>query len=164
MDRDAERSAVYAAELAAFDGTDLEVVQLFDAISAMAIEVIGGEWWAGGVVDVRPARSDARSSSTRCGSDQTDANTIRLASPQMTVATVAHELAHALAGVRQGHDATFRRAFLDVVAVITNLDTADRRRSVHVDQLADAFRAAGLQVGARTWPAPPPGATGPIAL
>lgn len=164
MERDAERSAVYAAELAAFDGTDLEDVRSFEAITRLAARVTGGGWWQGGSVDVRRARSDARSSSTRCGGDQADVNTIRLAGSQMTVATVAHELAHALAGVRHGHDATFRRAFVDVVAVMTNIDSVERRRELHVDQLTDAFRASGLRLGERGWSAPPPNTTGPIAL
>jgi len=162
--RDAQRSAVYAAELAAFDGTDLEDVRDFATIATLATRVIDGDWWPGGHVEVRRSRSDACSSSTRCGADGADVNTIRLADPQMTVATVAHELAHALAGVGHGHDATFRRAFVDVVAVITNLDTVDRRGDVHVDQLTDAFRAAGLRLADREWSAPPPNTTGPIAL
>lgn len=165
MNRDDERSAAYAAELAAFDGTDLEEVRPFESISSLAAEVVDSGWWPARHVEVRRARSDARSSSTRCSSDHADAlTTIRLAAPQMTVATIAHELAHALAGVQCGHDAVYRRAFLDVIAVITNLDTVDRRRDLHVDQLGAAFAAAGLRVDDRTWPAPPPNATGPIAL
>ncbi|MBT7430245.1 MAG: hypothetical protein HN783_10580 [Ilumatobacter sp.] len=73
----------------------------------------------------------------------------------MTLATAAHELAHALAGAGRGHDAVYRRAYLDVVRVITNLDTTDRRHDIHVSQLADAFARAGLRVGERAWQAPP---------
>jgi hypothetical protein len=82
----------------------------------------------------------------------------------MTVATLAHELAHALAGSAAGHDAVFRIAYADVVGVITNLASTDRRRDLHVHQLLEAFTAAGLPVGARRWPAPPAATTGAIAL
>ncbi len=82
----------------------------------------------------------------------------------MTVATAAHELAHALAGTGHGHDAVYRRAYLDVVRVITNLDSTDRRRDLHVDQLRVAFGAAGLAVGERSWAAPTDGTGSAIAL
>ena len=88
---------------------------------------------------------------------------IRFAASQATVATAAHELAHALAGVAHGHDEVYRRAYLDVVEVITNLDPTDRRGEIHVRQLAEAFAAAGLRLGPRSWPAPPDSA-GAIAL
>lgn len=162
--RDEGRAAVYAAELAAFDGTDLETVVDFDAIEDLARRVVSAPWWPGGVVEVRRARSDARSSTTRCSTEASESSNIRLAGEQMTVATVAHELAHALAGLGAGHDDVFRRAYLDVVAVITNVDSVDRRHELHVDQLAVAFSAAGLTVGARRWPEPPATTTGAIAL
>ena len=157
--RDSDRAAVYACELAAFDGTDLEVVVGVDDLVQRAQRVLAGEWWPGPAVVVRSARSDARSSSTRC---DTDHAVIRLAAGQATVATAAHELAHALAGASHGHGPTFRRAMLDVVEEITNIDSADRRGTLHVDQLAAAFDAAGLTVGERRWPAPD--AAGPIPL
>lgn len=160
MDR--ERAAVYAAELAAFAGTDLESPRQFDELERLAHLVVTGEWWPGPPVNFRRARADAQSSSTRCA-DRNGA-TIRLARPQMSVATVAHELAHALADSVAGHDAVFRAAYVDVLSVITNLDSTDRRRDLHVTQLVDAFEAAGLQLGARRWPAPPSAATGAIAL
>ncbi len=89
---------------------------------------------------------------------------IRLASDQLTIATAAHELAHALAGPAAGHSPLFLAAYLDVVAVITNLDSSDRRHRLHVDQLRAALDAAGLAVGARRWPAPPESAGSAIAL
>ena len=153
---DPDHTAVYAAELAAFAGTDLEEPRPFEVIDGLLRRVVNGSWWPGGVVDVRQARSDASSSATRCAVDEHGASaTISLSAPQMTVATAAHELAHALAGAGQGHNAVYRRAYLDVVRVITNLDTTDRRHGIHVTQLADAFAAAGLRVGERVWPAPP---------
>lgn len=163
---DAERAAVYAAELAAFDGTDLEQARSFDELHDLADEVVLGEWWSGPTVRLQRARVDARSSSTRCEThhDGHQNARIRLAPAQMTVATVAHELAHALAGSGAGHDASFRAAYADVIAVITNVASTDRRRGLHVEQLLDAFAAAGLDVGSRGWPPPPSSASGAIAL
>lgn len=158
---DTDRAAVYAAELAAFDGTDLEVVVGVERLVAVADRLTAGEWWPGPMVVVRSARSDARSSTTRCASSGT---TIRLAESQATVATAAHELAHALVGAGAGHDGRFRAAYLDVVAMLTNLDPTERRGTLHVDQLRTAFIAGGLAVSDRGWPAPPPTIAGPIAL
>ncbi len=158
---DHERAAVYAAEAVAFDGTDLEdlvgIERVSDVVRALAL----GAWWPGPPIEVRPARSDAGSSSARCRAAGT---TIRIAAPQATIATGLHELAHALAGADSGHGERFRAALLDVVAVATNLDSTDRRRRLHVDQLAAAFRTAHLAVGSRSWPAPPDEAGGAIAL
>jgi hypothetical protein len=158
---DAGRTAVYAAEVAAFDGTDLETVVGIEAVTAAAYRVVADPWWPGPRVEVRPARSDARSSSARDGA--ADRVVIRISAPQATIATVAHELAHALAGVDAGHGPRFRRAHLDVVAVITNPPGPGARGALHVDQLAAAYAAAGLTVERRSWPSPPaPGS--PIAL
>ncbi|NND74321.1 MAG: hypothetical protein HKN44_04885, partial [Ilumatobacter sp.] len=165
--RDADRTAVGAAELAAFDGTDLEERIPFDIVAARIARVVDGSWWPAGEVRVERARADAGSSTTRCAGDGRAGSPdvrIRLASPQWTVATAAHELAHVLAGVARGHDAVFRRAYLDVVAVITNIDSIDRRRDLHPRQLADAFAAAGLAVAPRAWPAPPASTGTPFAL
>jgi hypothetical protein len=162
---DAERSAVYGAELAAFDGTDLETVVGVERLGARLRAVVAGEWWPGPLIDVRAARADARSSTTRCATVPSGGRAvIRFAATQATVATAAHELAHALAGADAGHGPIFRTAYLDVIGVITNLDTTDRRHTLHVDQLATAFDEAGLMVGERRWPPPPPSATGAIAL
>ena len=153
---DSDHTAVYAAELAAFDGTDLETVRPFEEIAGLLRRVVDGPWWPGGVVAVERARSDAVSSATRCTIDDGGVrSTIRLSQSQMTVATAAHELAHALAGARRGHDSVYRCAYLDVIRVITNLDSTDRRHDVHVAQLEQAFAAARLGVGVRAWPAPP---------
>jgi hypothetical protein len=154
--RDCGRAEVYAAEAAAFDGTDLELVRSFEAVSSVITAVVEGPWWPGPPVHVAAARRDAASSSAR---ERADASTvIRLAAEQTTIATAAHELAHALAGPGAGHSPVFLAAYLDVVAVATNLDSRDRRHRLHVDQLHDALVAAGLVVGARAWP--PPEASG----
>ncbi len=162
---DADRSAVYEAELAAFDGTDLEDVIEFSSLVERMRSVTTGEWWPGPVVEVIVARADAASSSTRCATSPAGGRTtIRLAAAQTTVATAAHELAHALAGLEDGHGAAFRAAYLDVVAVITNIDSTDRRRALHVEQLATAFASVGLSSGDRRWPPPPSSTTTAIAL
>jgi hypothetical protein len=156
---------VYAAELAAFDGTDLEDVIDFSLLVERMQTITTGEWWPGPVVDVIVARADAVSSSTRCAMSAVGGRTtIRLAAAQITTATAAHELAHALAGPEVGHGAVFRTAYLDVVAVITNIDTTDRRRQLHVEQLATAFAEVGLSTGDRRWPPPPWSTTTAIAL
>lgn len=157
MDR--QRSEVYAAERAAFDGTDLEHVRNLADVVAVIETVVGGEWWAGPTVTAVAMRSDARSSCARTVAGGVE---VRLATPQATWATAAHELAHALAGVDAGHGARYRRAMLDVVEVVTNTAIGQRRGRLHVEQLADAYRAAGLDLADRTWP--PPDAGAPIAL
>lgn len=151
---------MYSAELAAFDGTDLEVVVSFETVAAAVDSVITGPWWPGPVVTCAAARRDARSSSARRCDPESDATTLRFAAPQMTIATAAHELAHALAGPRHGHDAVYRAALVDVIGVITNRTSLDRRGLLHAQQLRDAFDAAGLAVGRRAWNAPPDSATG----
>jgi hypothetical protein len=160
--RDCGRAEVYAVEAAAFDGTDLEVIRPFEDVSAVVGAVVGGAWWPGPSVRVVPARRDASSSSAR--GNEGGGTLIRLAAAQTTIATAAHELAHALAGPDAGHSPVFLAAYLDLVAVITNLDSRDRRHQLHVDQLRDAFRAVGLVVGDRVWPAPPEATGTAIAL
>ena len=155
MTVDRERAQVYAAELAAFDGTDLEAVVGIDAVADAVRSVVHSAWWPRGDISVREMRTDARSSVTRCSTEDGSVLDIGIAGPQATIATGAHELAHALAGVAQGHDAVFRRAHLDVLQAMTNLDRLTARGAVHVDQLVDAYVAAGLAVGERSWPAPP---------
>jgi len=160
---DHERAAVYAAELAAFDGTDLESVIALDDVDAAVSAVVTGPWWTGPHVVLRRARSDARSSSTRCG-PAGDPATITIAADQTTIATAAHELAHVLAGPVAGHNGSFRAAYLDVIAAITNRDSVGRRMDIHIRQLATAFSDAGLSVGPRGWHPPPTSMAGPIAL
>lgn len=162
MSADCGRAELYAAEAAAFDGTDLETLRPFDDVVAAIAGVAGGAWWPGSAVRVVAARRDARSSSARRIDGAT--TVVRLSAAQLTIATAAHELAHALAGPTVGHSSVFLAAYLDVVAVITNLDSRDRRRDLHVRQLRDAFDAAGLVIGERRWPAPPESTGTAIAL
>lgn len=162
MNVDSGRAEVYSAEAAAFEGTDLESVRPFAEVAAVVEAVVGGMWWPGTPVHAVPARSDAGSSSARRVEGET--TVIRLAANQTTIATAAHELAHALAGPASGHSAVFLAAYLDVVAVITNLDSRDRRRQLHVEQLREAFEAVGLTPARRQWKPPPEGTDTAIAL
>jgi hypothetical protein len=71
---------------------------------------------------------------------------IRLAPPQWTVGTVTHELGHALAGVPHGHDARFRAAHIDVVAMIAGRAMASI--------LGRAYTVHDVPPGDRSWPPP----------
>lgn len=162
---DVGRAAVYACELAAFDGTDLEDRRSFEELERIIRSIAEDPWWTGPVVTVRRARVGTTSSVAAGSVGRAEAPVeIRLADGQCTLATAAHELAHALAGVDHGHDGVFRRAYLDVVAMETNLDPLDRRGTTHVDQLAEAFASAGLALAGRRWPPPDAGTVGAIAL
>jgi hypothetical protein len=162
MRPDHGRAEVYAAESAAFEGTDLESVRSFDDVASVVRAVVGGPWWPGPSIRVVPTRRNAGASSAR--RHPGDVTEIRLAAAQTTIATAAHELAHALAGPAAGHGPVFLAAYLDLVAVITNLDSVDRRRRLHVDQLSAALIDVGLLVGERQWPAPPEAVDSAIAL
>ncbi|HWM18912.1 MAG TPA: hypothetical protein VNO51_04445 [Ilumatobacteraceae bacterium] len=153
------RAEVYAAELAAYEGTELETVVEFDALVVLSDRVMSDAWWSRGHVQVRRARSDARSSTTR----HTSRTAIHLAAPQMTPATLIHELAHVLAGVDAGHGARFRRAHVDLACLAFGSDRGQ--------WLEAAYASAGLALGGRRWTPPAPAqaarsamALGPIAL
>jgi hypothetical protein len=153
--RDGDRAQVYAAESAAFEGTGYELTVAFDELLRLSERVTAGDWWVLGPVEIRASRSDARSSATRWTGE--DGPVIHLAGPQMTMATLAHELAHALAGRTHGHDSVYRRAHLDVVGVLLG--------EVPRVWLEEAYRLHGLRVGHRRWSTPPPPTPrGPIAL
>jgi hypothetical protein len=156
MTPDHGREAVYASEIAAFEGTAYEEVVALDQLLQLVDDIVAGEWWPHGRVDVRAARSDARSSSTRQRGGGRPV--VRLAGPQMTPATVLHEMAHVLAGLAAGHGPTFRRAHVDLV------DSALGERAAR--WLLDAYARMGLAPGERAWPAPPARreACGPTAL
>jgi hypothetical protein len=139
---DRGRAEVYAAELAAFDGTDIEAPAAFDDLVALARHVMSAPWWPCGRVQVRCARSDARSSTTRHAARPV----IHLAAPQMTPATLIHELAHVLAGVDSGHGALFRRAHVDLACVAFGLDRGG--------WLESSYAGAGLALSSRRWPTP----------
>ena len=143
---DLGRAATYAAEEDAFGGTELDVEISLAALVVLATRITAGEWWracGAPAVRVEAASTAAQSSSARpAGRDVV----VRLAAGQRTSGTLTHELAHALAGVAAGHDATFRAAHVDVVALVAGSEVST--------DLAGAYAAAGLAVGGRRWPAP----------
>ncbi len=156
MNADTGREAVYAAEIAAFEGTSYETLTPLADLLVLAQLIMTSEWWPLGDLSVVPARSDASSSSTR--QRGADRPVVRLAAPQMTPATLVHEIAHVLAGVDQGHGPHFRRAHVDLVGYVFG-DT-------EANWLLDAYGAMGLAPGARSWPVPPVrrATGGPVAL
>ena len=72
---------------------------------------------------------------------------VRLAAPQLTPATLVHELAHVLAGVGAGHGPVFRRAQVDLARFVFG--------DAEAGWLLDSYRAMGLRPGRRAWPDPP---------
>jgi len=146
--RDSDRTAVGEAEAAAFGGTDAEATQPWAVLVDRATEVTAGAWWsdAGGPpVTIGRSRVTARSSCARIRGDDAVVE-VSLAVGQLDLATLAHELAHALAGVGHGHGVRFRAAEVDVVAMVVGAEGA---RS-----LTEAFDAFGLTLAERPWPAP----------
>lgn len=156
MTVDHGRAAVYAAEIAAFEATSYETVSPFDELLRLGRTVTAAPWWPHGPIEIVRARSDAGSSSARQRGSGTPV--IRLAAPQMTPATVVHELAHVLAGIADGHGAVFRRAHIDLVGFAFGDEPAT--------WLVDAYRGMGLAPGERRWLAPPirRQTGGPVAL
>ena len=155
MTADDGRAAVYAAEIAAFEGTSYETLTDFDELIALAQTITSAGWWPRGDIPVVKARRDSGTSSASQRSG--DRPTIRLASSQMTPATVVHELAHVLAGVGSGHGPAFRRAHVDLVGYCFG-DT-------EAIWLLDAYAAMRLSPGPRAWAQPPVGdGCGPTAL
>ena len=156
MSADSGRTAVYAAEIAAFEGTSYESVTPFDQLLDLGRLVTAAAWWPHGDIEIVPARSDAASSSAR--QRGSGPPVIRLAAPQLTPATVLHEFAHVLAGLAAGHGPLFRRAHVDLVGYAFGDDPAT--------WLVDAYRSMGLEPGVRRW-LPPPirhASGGPLAL
>ena len=156
MTSDHGRAAVYAAEIAAFEGTAYEKIAPFDELLSIGRLVFASPWWPHGEIEIVPARSDAASSSARQRGSA--APVVRLAAPQMTPATVVHELAHVLAGVAEGHGDVFRRAHVDLAGYAFGEEPAT--------WLVDAYRGMGLEPGVRRWLAPPirRQTGGPVAL
>ena len=140
---DVGRAEVYAAELAAFDGTELEsVVGQHDA-AALVARITAAAWWPPDRrVELRVARRDASSSHTRWVQGRT---IVSLAATQRTPATVVHELAHVLAGPQARHGPVFRRAHVDLAC-----EAFGAGRGAWLEA---AYRDAGLALGPRWWAA-----------
>jgi hypothetical protein len=136
---------VSAAEEMAFGGTDLDVPIDRGVAEQRIADITAGSWWrsCGPPVTVSTPRAGIRSSTAR---DDAGRVGIQLSDEQLTLSTVAHELAHALAGTGHGHDATFRAAYVDVVAVLAG--------AVSAEALNEAFAAMGVSTAERRWPRP----------
>lgn len=145
-DADRGNAAVAAVEDAAFGGTDVDASIDRHVLHGRIAEVVDGPWWrtCGPAVTVSAPRRSARSSTAR--SRTTVDVEIRLADGQLTLATVAHELAHALAGIADGHAERFRAAHVDVVSLLCGASIGET--------LATTYRAFDLTVGQRRWPTP----------
>ncbi len=156
MTPDLGREAVYAAEIAAFEGTSYEVVTALEQLIELAALIINADWWPRGPIRVVAARTDAASSSTRQRGIRKPV--VRLAAPQMTSATLVHEFAHVLAGVGNGHRSVFRCAHVDLAGYTFGATEAS--------WLLDAYRSMDLALGERAWSAPPirRATGGPVAL
>lgn len=144
MTTDNGREDVYAAELAAFGGTLADCAVGFDELLWIRNAICASVWWPAGDIDVKQARSDARSSTTREGDD--GRARIRIAAMQCTPLTLAHEVAHVLAGVDAGHGPRYRRAELDLIFAMYG--------STEMQWLLGAFEASNLEVAERSWPSP----------
>jgi hypothetical protein len=137
--------AVYAAEAAAFGGTDLDDDIGAAHLDELLVLLTSGEWWhscGAPAIDLRRAR--AGSTTSTASPSQSGCVVIRLAATSSS--TLTHELAHALAGVASGHDATFCAAHVDVVSAIAG--------SVVATRLERAYEEYGVGPGARRWPPP----------
>jgi hypothetical protein len=154
MTVDVGREAVYAAEIAAFEGTSYESLVDIDRLLDLAAVITSADWWPHGAIDVVPARIDASSSSTR--QRRGARPVVRLAAPQMTPATLIHEFAHVLAGVEVGHGEVFRRAHVDLVGFVFG--------DIQANWLVAAYDAMGLEPGRRNWPSVGRATGGAIAL
>ena len=150
------RAAVYAAEIAAFEGTTYEAIAPWDELLELGRQITAAPWWPHGPIRMVPARADAGSSSAR--QRGSGPPVVRLAAPQLTRATVVHEFAHVLAGLGDGHGAVFRRAHVDLIGYSFGDEPAT--------WLVDAYRSMGLDPGDRRWTPPPirRSTGGPIAL
>lgn len=144
---DRGRAAVAAVEDAAFGGTDADTPTDREVVHACIADVVAGPWWqaCGPPVTVTTPRRSTRSSTARSRLGDVPVE-IRLAETQLTIATIAHELGHALAGVAHGHGELFRAAHVDVVALLCGSTIAVR--------LAQTYDTFGLTVGSRSWPPP----------
>ena len=143
---DRGRAAVAAVEEAAFGGTQADDAADREVLHELISDVVTGPWWkqCGPAVAVTTPRRSTHSSTAR--SRTAEPVEIRLADGQLTTATVTHELAHALAGVADGHGELFRAAHIDVCALLCGAEAAAA--------LVSAYAAFGLAVAVRRWPAP----------
>jgi len=143
VSRDDARSEVYAAELSATAGTSLEVTRTLHELRAAATRITHSPWWPGVDVAVVAARADAHSSRARYREGRIE---VRFGAGQKDMATLIHEMAHALAGLDAAHGALFRRAHIDIASAAVGAQAAK--------WVERAYRAARLDIAERCWPQP----------
>jgi hypothetical protein len=136
--RDAERQRTYDAETMAFADTTLSDLRPLADLVAVTCQVTSSRFWAceaaGRPVTVTATRSDSTVSWAR----PLD-GIVKLAPVGMTLATLAHELAHVAAGAADvGHSPRFRALEIAVVRLLVGDEPADR--------LTEAFRSARLSI------------------
>lgn len=157
--RDGERKATYLAEGEAFDRTPMARRLTFAEASSLVARVVAHDWWRIRGCDPAPVEVvEGRSAHTSWW--RAADRRIQLSPADLRIATVTHELAHAvdadtrdsptsdgytsdLDGSHVGgpaHGPTFRRAHVDVIALVAG--------SVPSGQLLDAYRNDGLVVAA----------------
>lgn len=145
----AHEVAVAAAESAAFDATGFDAPIARAELQAAFTAATGLGWWsecfAGAPPRLQLITPPARTltSTARQGDGGFE---IRIADGQLTRSTLAHELAHVLAGLAAQHDPLFRRAYVDVATVVGEAQTGE--------WLLAAFDAFALTVAERRWPPP----------
>lgn len=152
MPVDVDRSATYAAEVAAFDGTPAEEPITFAEASVLVAAVTSLSWWVSTAYDRSPVLVEAApvAVSSRYVYRTDGAGELRIAAAQRTSATLLHELAHAHTSPGlPGHGHEFRSAYADLVAVVFGAGPADL--------LVVAFDRHGLSCAS---PSAPPGLLG----
>lgn len=148
MTRDADRQRVYDAEDLVFDETLFTEPLGATGVVDLARLVNADRWWVDNGVPftVSPARRESLHSSAFVAGDVAR---IRLSIHQEDAATLAHELAHLLAGRHDGgtgHGPLFRAAQLDTVTLVCGTKTAAR--------LGRAYADAALPWSLRCWQDP----------
>jgi hypothetical protein len=147
--RDADRQAVYDVEDAAFAGTIYADPVGFEEAAALVVDFCAQGWWSDHrlpVPGVRSTRSDSRTSYVASGEG---GPTVHLSPDGCAVSVVAHELAHVLGAVGDGHGPVFRWADVVLAGALMGAVAGER--------LAAGFAAAGLPLGRDVIavPAPP---------
>lgn len=159
MTRDGDRARVYDAEAMVFDETLFSEPLGPAGILDLTDRFLADPWWQrnGVPFTVAPTRRESAHSWARSES-RTDSNVataqirrsqIRLSLQGEDAATLAHEAAHLLGdrhAAHPAHGALFRRAEVDVVAVVCG--------SIAAGRLDQAFADANLDLADRDWTEP----------
>ncbi len=141
MARDIERTATYRAETHAFADTAMARRLTIDEADDLVGRVVAHSWWATRGLDARPITVvEGRSAHTSWW--RAADRRMQLSPDDLALSTISHELAHAAdrSAGEPSHGAGFRRAHVDIVALLAG--------RVPADQLLRAYQADGLAVAA----------------